>query len=91
MKKRKQSAIANLEPVRETVKKGQIMVRRGDIVSAEQIHGMEEIGLSRGHGSEIRIFGLAIFVLLIMLIILGYMYKFAHAIYQDDLKVVLLG
>ncbi|WP_378953784.1 HD family phosphohydrolase [Pelosinus sp. sgz500959] len=89
--KRKQSAIANLEPVRETVKKGQIMVRRGDIVSAEQIHGMEEIGLSRGHGSEIRIFGLAIFVLLIMLIILGYMYKFAHAIYQDDLKVVLLG
>lgn len=89
--KRKQSAIANLEPVRETVKKGQIMVRRGDIVSAEQIHGMEEVGLSRGHGSEIRIFGLAIFVLLIMLIILGYLYKFSYHIYQDDLKVVLLG
>lgn len=89
--KRKQSAIANLEPVRETVKKGQIMVRRGDIVSAEQIHAMEEVGLSRGHGGEIRIFGLTIFVLLIMLIILGYMYKFAYNIYQDDLKIVLLG
>lgn len=89
--KRKQSAITNLEPVRETVKKGQILVRRGDIVTAEQIHGMEEVGLSRGHGSEIRIFGLAIFVLLIMLIIMGYMNKFATITYQNELKVVLLG
>ncbi|MBP2626358.1 MAG: receptor with intracellular metal dependent phosphohydrolase [Firmicutes bacterium] len=89
--KRKQAAITSIEPVRETVKKGQIMVRRGDVVTAEQIHGMEEVGLSKGHISEVRIFGLAIFVLIIMSIILGYLYKFAYPIYQNDLHLVLLG
>jgi putative nucleotidyltransferase with HDIG domain len=89
--KRKQSAVANIEPVRETVKKGQVMVRRGDVVTPEQIHVMEELGLSKGHVNEMRIFGLAIFVLIIMLIILGYIYKFANSIYLNDLHLVLLG
>ncbi len=89
--KRKQSAITSIEPVRETIKKGQIMVRRGDVITDEQFHQMEEVGLSKGHISEIRIFGLAVFILLIMFIILGYMYKFAYPIYQNDLYVVLLG
>jgi len=89
--KRKQVAITSIEPVRETVKKGQIMVRRGDVVTAEQIHGMEEVGLSKGHMSEARIFGLAIFVLTIMLIIVGYLYKFAFSVYQNESHLVLLG
>lgn len=89
--KRKQSAINSMEPVRETVKKGQIMVRRGDIVTSEQIHAMEELGLSKGHVNEMRIFGLAVFVVTVMLIILGYIYKFANPIYTNDLYLVLLG
>lgn len=89
--KRKQAAITSIEPVRETVKKGQIMVRRGDVVTAEQIHGMEEVGLSKGHISEVRTFGLAIFVLIMMFAILGYLYKFAYPVYQNDLHLVLLG
>jgi putative nucleotidyltransferase with HDIG domain len=89
--KRKQSAINSMEPVRETVKKGQIMVRRGDIVTPEQIHAVEELGLSKGHVNEMRIFGLAIFVIAVMIIILGYMYRFAYSIYTNDLYLVLLG
>ena len=89
--KRKQSAINSMEPVRETVKKGQIMVRRGDIVTSEQIHAVEELGLSKGHVNEMRIFGLAIFVIAVMIIILGYMYRFAYPIYTNDLYLVLLG
>ncbi len=89
--KRKQSAINSMEPVRETVKKGQIMVRRGDIVTPEQIHAVEELGLSKGHVNEMRIFGLAIFVIAVMIIILGYMYRFAYPIYTNDLHLVLLG
>lgn len=89
--KRKQSAINSMEPVRETVKKGQIMVRRGDIVTPEQIHAVEELGLSKGHVNEMRIFGLAIFVIAVMIIILGYMYRFAYPIYTNDLYLVLLG
>jgi len=89
--KRKQAAMTSIEPVRETVKKGQIMVRRGDVVTNEQIHGMEEVGLSKGHIGAVRIFGLAIFVLIMMLMIIGYLYKFAYPVSQNDLHLVLLG
>lgn len=89
--KRKQLAMANIEPVRETVKKGQILIRRGDVVTAEQIHAMEEVGLSKGHVSEMRIFGLAIFILIMMAIVFGYIYKFAYPIYQSDVHLLLLG
>jgi hypothetical protein len=89
--KRKQAALASIEPVRETAKKGQILVRRGDIVTSEQIQAMEEMGLYKGQVSEVRIFGLTIFVLTLMAIVLGYLYKFANAVYDNDLYLVLMG
>jgi putative nucleotidyltransferase with HDIG domain len=89
--KRKQAALASIEPVRETVKKGQVLIRRGDVVTAEQVQALEELGLHRGHVSELRIFGLAIFVLVVMGMILGYLYKYAPNIFTNDLYTVLLG
>ncbi|MCX7781091.1 MAG: HDIG domain-containing protein [Negativicutes bacterium] len=89
--KRKQAALASIEPVRETIKKGQILVRKGDVVSPAQIAVMEELGLHKGHVSEIRIFGLAIYLLLIMGVVLGYLYKFVRPVYDNDLQLVLLG
>lgn len=89
--KRKQAALASIDSVRETVKKGQILVRKGDVVSVEQISVMEELGLHKGHVNEVRVFGLAIFVLIVMSIVLGYLYKFAPKVYENDLYLVLLG
>ncbi|MGL5514019.1 MAG: HD family phosphohydrolase [Sporomusa sp.] len=89
--KRRQAALANVEPVRETVKEGQVLVRRGDVVTTEQIHVMEELGLYAGSISEVRILGLAIFVLLNMGLFLGYLYQFAHDVYENDMHILLLG
>lgn len=89
--KRKQSAIASVEPVRITVKKGQILVRSGDIVTAEQLQAMDELGLYAGQVNQLRIFGLAIFVLTTMGLALGYLYKFARPVYENDLHLLLLG
>ncbi|CVK17436.1 HD family phosphohydrolase [Sporomusa sphaeroides] len=89
--KRKQSALANIEPVRETVKKGQILVRRGDVVTSEQIHVMEELGLYAGNVNAARILGLAVFVLLVMGISMGYLYQFANSIHANDRYLILLG
>ncbi|WP_373657457.1 HD family phosphohydrolase [Sporomusa acidovorans] len=89
--KRKQAALANMESVRETVKKGQILVRRGDIVTNEQIQVMEELGLYAGNISEVRILGLTIFVLLVMGISLAYLYKFAPHVYENNMVLLLLG
>ncbi|MDR3592413.1 MAG: HDIG domain-containing protein [Negativicutes bacterium] len=89
--KRKHAALASMEPVRETVKKGQVLVRRGDVVTAEQISAMEELGLHRGEVNETRVFGLAIFVLITMALMMGYLYKFAPEVFANDLSLVLLG
>ncbi|MBP2645737.1 MAG: receptor with intracellular metal dependent phosphohydrolase [Firmicutes bacterium] len=89
--KRKQVALQSVEPVRETAKKGEILVRRGDVVSEEQIHVMEELGLHRGDINKARIFGLTVFVLLLMGFVLGFLYKFEQQILQSDLKMALLG
>lgn len=89
--KRKKSALDSIEPVRETIKKGQVVVRRGDVVTVEQIHSMEELGLYKGQLSELRIFGLSIFVLTVIGMLLGYLYKFAYPVYANDLHLVLLG
>ncbi|MEG6585827.1 HD family phosphohydrolase [Dendrosporobacter sp. 1207_IL3150] len=89
--KRKQAALSSIESVRETIKKGQVVVRRGDVVTSEQIHAMEELGLHKGQFNELRIFGLTIYVLTVIAVMLGYLYKFAHKVYSNDLHLVLLG
>ncbi|BBB92791.1 MAG TPA: HDIG domain-containing protein [Methylomusa anaerophila] len=89
--KRKQAALATIEPVRQTVKKGQVLVRRGDVITPERINVMNELGLYAGNVNEMRILGLAIFVLLAMIIALGYLYKFAGFVYGNDMYLVLLG
>jgi putative nucleotidyltransferase with HDIG domain len=89
--KRKQAALAGIDPVRETVKKGQVIVRRGDVVTDDQIHVMEELGLHKGQFNQLRVFGLTIFVLLVMALVLAYLYKFAPHVYENDLYLVLMG
>lgn len=89
--KRKKAALTSTEPVRETVKKGQVLVKKGDVITAEQIYAMEELGLHRGNVSEVRIFGLAVFVLVVIGLVIGYLYKFSPEVYGNDLHMVLLG
>lgn len=89
--KRKQSALASVEPVRLSVKKGQVLVRTGDVVTVEQLQAMEELGLYAGQVNQLRIFGLAIFVITVMALTLGYLYKFVRHVYENDLHLVLLG
>ncbi|MBU2701505.1 putative nucleotidyltransferase with HDIG domain [Sporomusaceae bacterium BoRhaA] len=89
--KRKQSALASIDPVRDTVKKGQVLVRRGDVVTAEQIRALEELGLSKGQANELRIFGLSIFVLVIMALEMTFLHLFVRSVFDNDSDLVLLG
>lgn len=89
--KRKQSALVNIDPVRVTVKKGQMLVRTGEVVSQEQVQAMEELGLQAGHFSEVRILGLAVFVLIVLALLVGYLYKFCRHVYDSERYLLLLG
>ena len=90
--KRRQTALKSIEPVRITVKTGQNIVRRGDMVSVEQMQMMTELGLHRGQAAGAgRFLGLAIYVLMVMGSLLIYLNKFMPKIYADDRSLVLLG
>lgn len=89
--KRRQAALAGVDPVREIIKKGQIIVRRGDVVTPEQIAVMEELGLHKGGTGEIRVFGLSILVVLVLSLMVVYLYRFDRAVYNSDVKLVLLS
>ncbi|MDF2564760.1 MAG: receptor with intracellular metal dependent phosphohydrolase [Massilibacillus sp.] len=89
--KRKKTAVASVESVRETIRKGQVIVRRGDVITAAQINMMDEVGLHKGQVNEYHILGLTIFVIVVMSILLMFIYKFEHPIYVKDLLLVLIG
>ncbi|EGO63321.1 HD family phosphohydrolase [Acetonema longum] len=89
--KRKKAALASVEPVRETVKKGQVLVRKGDVVTAEQIQIMEELGLHQGELQLSRIAGLAVLVLVLITLLVFYFYQFANPVYQSEAKLLLIG
>jgi putative nucleotidyltransferase with HDIG domain len=88
---RKRAAVKSIEPVRITVKSGQIVVRKGDVVAEEQMQMMAELGLHRGQVGLERIWGLALYVLLLMSMLLAFFYKFAPDIFIDDRRLLLVG
>ena len=88
---RKRAAIKSIEPVRITVKNGQIVVRKGDVVTEEQMQMMAELGLHRAQVGMERILGLALYVLLMMGMLLAFFYKFVPDIFVDDRRLLLVG
>ena len=88
---RRKAALRKMEPVRITVKSGQIIVRRGDVVTEEQMQMMAELGLHRAQVSMSRILGLALYVLLIMGLLLLLFQRFLPEVFSDDRRLLLLG
>jgi len=88
---RKKAAVKSIEPVRITLKSGQIVVRRGDVVTEEQMQMMTELGLHKGQVGTGRIFGLALYVLLMMGLMSAYFYRFSPEVFADDRRLLLVG
>jgi putative nucleotidyltransferase with HDIG domain len=88
---RRQAALRKMEPIRTTVKSGQIVVRRGEVVTDEQVQMMLELGLHRPQIGVARILGLALYVLLIMGVLLLFFQRFSTAVFGDDRRLLLIG
>lgn len=89
--KRRLQAITSMEPVRATVKKGQVIVRRGDVVTTEQIVALEELGIQKGQASYTRIAGIACLVAVLTVLVIVYLYKFTPHVYANNSHLILLG
>lgn len=89
--KRRQQAMLNIEPVRNMVQKGQVIVRRGDVVTSEQITALEELGMQKGQASYTRIAGIVLFVAMLFMLAVIFMYKYTPDVYRQNQYLILLG
>lgn len=87
---RRNQALASVEPVRKNIIKGQIIIRRGEIVTSEQIYAIKELGLYENSIDKGKLWGMGVFTLFSMLVLDGYLRKFKYKVYHDNNKMILL-
>lgn len=86
-----QTARESVEPVRKNVLAGEVIVREGDRVTAEQISVLEQLGIQRTESYALILIGLAGFVLLGMWLVREYLKRYHRDILQNDRLLLLLG
>jgi hypothetical protein len=89
--KRRLQAVHGIEPVRVIVKKGQVIIRHGEVVTPEHIIALEELGLQKGQGNYVRMAGIACLVAVLFITLTIYLAKYASHIYLENNRLVLLG
>ncbi|MDD3364418.1 MAG: HDIG domain-containing protein [Syntrophomonas sp.] len=80
-----------VEPVHKTVKIGEIIVREGDRVTAEQISVLEQLGIQRTKSYPITLVGAAAFVIISFWLMLEYLRRYHKDLYENDKQMLLLG
>lgn len=87
---RVEAALRNMEPVRSMVQKGQILVRRGDVVTKEQVDLMTELGLYSAPIGLLSVSGVCVLVCVVIWLVRAYLRKFDIAVYRDDRQIFLI-
>ena len=85
------NAIEAVQPVQKTVKAGEIIVRQGDRVTAEQIALLEQLGMQRTPGNTLSFIGVCIFVGIIFLLMIEFLRRYYREILKNDKLIFLVG
>lgn len=85
------NAIEAVQPVQKTVKAGEIIVRQGDRVTAEQIALLEQLGMQRTPGNNLSFIGVCIFVGIIFLLMIEFLRRYYREILKNDKLIFLVG
>jgi putative nucleotidyltransferase with HDIG domain len=86
-----QEAKDAVEPVRKTVKVGEIIVREGDRVTAEQISVLEQLGIQRTQNYALTLLGIAAFLLISFWLVMEFLKRYYKDLYKNDMLMLLLG
>lgn len=89
---KKEEIIRGVEPVWHTVQKGQMIVNRGDIITASQYDAMEALGLTTDRSIPLIGIGVFAFVFLFFTVIHMYLRRFSKnkERFERDFKLMLL-
>ncbi|MFP4021049.1 MAG: HD family phosphohydrolase [Halanaerobium sp.] len=87
---RREEAISEVEAVEKTVRQGEIIVRKGDVVTEADIDILERLGLQKSGINYYNISG-RILISFILILLLGfYFYKYQKDIWEDNSKLLLV-
>lgn len=86
-----QEAISAVKPVQKTVKSGEIIVREGDRVTAEQISVLQQLGIQRSKSYPLTLLGTVLFVLILLWLIIEFFKRYHSEIYHNDRLIMLAG
>jgi len=89
--KERERARLSVEPVRQVIPKGLIIIRRGDQVTLEHVALLEAFGLQRSRINYQTIGGLALFNLLLLTLLATYLWQYKRELFLREFRFYLLG
>jgi putative nucleotidyltransferase with HDIG domain len=89
--KRRREAQDRVEPVRETVEKGEIVIREGNVVTALDLEKLEALGLRPTSTDVPEMAATAVMALLGVLVLVGHVLLFSPHLAQGDRRLLLVG
>lgn len=84
--RRQNEARNSVPPVRYTVLKGQVIVRKGDVITREHMKYLNALGLTKREINIWGLVGLAIIIILSEIIILGFIKSYLPGVYNNLLS-----
>ncbi len=87
---RREEAISEVDPVQKTVRQGEIIVRKGDVVTESDIEILERLGLQKNGINYYNVAGRVLITLILILLLGFYFYKYQKDIWQDNSKLLLI-
>ncbi len=87
---RREETIAQVEPAKRTVRQGEIIIRKGDVVQPEDIRALEELGLQKPQVNYLNFIGILLIVLIIILLLAIYIYMYRPDIWEDNQRLLLI-
>ncbi|MFW6381324.1 MAG: HD family phosphohydrolase [Bacillota bacterium] len=88
--KKRQEMINQVEAVEQTVRQGEIILRKGDVVTEEDIKILEALGLQKPQINYLNIFGVLIMIISLLLLGAYYLKHYQPEIWNDNKKLLFL-
>lgn len=89
--KRRQEAVTSVDDVLRTIQKGQIIIRKGEVVTSEDITILNALGLKNPKINFSNIIGIIMVTAICLLVVFLYLNYFYPDIYENINKLILLG
>lgn len=89
-RKKQEEAMKKVTPKEYTVRQGEMIIRKGDVVTEEDIKILEALGLQKPQVNYLSIFGVLITIITMISIASLYFYKYKPDVWDDPRKLIFL-